>query len=294
MGRVLRPACLALALTLAACAAKPVPLPPAPAPQTRVTPEPVRREFALEGAVMQGGVVLGTAPETTLSLDLDGVEVPVTADGRFLIGLDRDAKEKVRLTARLRDGSSVVEEINVARRAWRIEHVNVPLRPSLPSEAFRRIRADELAQIEAARQVRTGSQGWRQRFIWPYSGRISGLFGAQRVYRGEPGSYHSGVDVAGPTGAIIRAPADGVVILATERPFSLEGNLLMIDHGMGLSSAFLHLSRIDVKPGEIVRQGQAIAAIGATGRATGPHMHWGLKWNQSRLDPLLLAGPMPE
>ncbi len=94
--------------------------------------------------------------------------------------------------------------------------------------------------------------------------------------------------------ALADALADGVVILAAPAPFTLEGNLLMIDHGMGLNSAFLHLSRIDVKPGERVRQGQPVGAIGATGRATGPHLHWGMKWNDARIDPLLLAGPMPE
>ena len=99
--------------------------------------------------------------------------------------------------------------------------------------------------------------------------------------------------MAGATGAPVVAPADGVVILAADKPFTLEGNLLMIDHGHGLNSAFLHLSRIDVKLGDHVSQGQRIGAIGATGRATGPHLHWGMKWNDARIDPLLLAGPMP-
>ena len=84
-----------------------------------------------------------------------------------------------------------------------------------------------------------------------------------------------------------------MVTLAADHPFTLEGNLLMIDHGHGLSSAFLHLSRIDVKLGQSIRQGQSIGAIGATGRATGPHLHWGLRWNEARIDPLLLTGPMP-
>lgn len=117
--------------------------------------------------------------------------------------------------------------------------------------------------------------GWRQRFIWPRTGRLSGLFGAQRIYQGTAGAYHGGVDVAGATGATVVAPAAGVVILAADRPYTLEGHLLMIDHGHGLNSAFLHLSRIDVKVGDAVAQGQRIGAIGATGRATGPHLHWG-------------------
>ena len=89
------------------------------------------------------------------------------------------------------------------------------------------------------------------------------------------------------------APADGVVILAADQPFTLEGNLLMIDHGNGLNSAFLHLSRIDVRVGEVVRRGQPLGAVGMTGRATGPHLHWAMKWRDARVDPLLLAGQMP-
>jgi murein DD-endopeptidase MepM/ murein hydrolase activator NlpD len=154
------------------------------------------------------------------------------------------------------------------------------------------LRPAELAQIAAARAQLTDAQGWRQRFLWPATGRISGLFGAQRIYRGEPGAYHSGTDIARPTGTPVVAPADGVVILAADRPFTLEGNLLMIDHGGGLNSAFLHLSRIDVKVGEHVRRGQAIGAIGMTGRATGPHLHWSLRWRDARLDPMLMAGAM--
>ena len=156
-----------------------------------------------------------------------------------------------------------------------------------------RIRRPELAQINAARSLDTGSEGWRQRFIWPVKGRLSGLFGSQRIYRGEPASYHSGTDITtGRSGTPFVAPADGVVILAADRPFTLEGNLLMIDHGMGLNSAFLHCSEILVKQGDRVRQGQVIGRIGMTGRATGPHLHWGLKWRQARLDPILFTGPM--
>jgi len=165
---------------------------------------------------------------------------------------------------------------------------------SQPSAEFQRRRAPELAQIAAARDVASDAQGWRQRFAWPVKGRISGLFGSQRIYAGEPGAYHSGVDVARPTGTPVAAPADGVVILAAAAPFTLEGNLLMIDHGMGLNSAFLHLSRIDVQVGDHVAQGQVVGAIGATGRATGPHLHWGMKWHDARIDPLLLAGAMPQ
>ncbi|WP_323809805.1 M23 family metallopeptidase [Sphingobium baderi] len=250
-------------------------------------------DFRLSGEMTQGGALRGTAPPGTVDLRLDGRPVPVESDGRFLIAFDRDAGPQARLTARLADGRVMERPLTIAPRAWRLERINAPMRPTKSTEAFMAIRKPELDRIASARATITDAQGWRQTFIWPRRGRISGLFGAQRIYQGTPGAYHSGVDVAGATGEPVVAPADGVVILAADRPFTLEGNLLMIDHGHGLNSAFLHLSRIDVKAGDKVRQGQMIGAIGATGRATGPHLHWSMKWNDARIDPLLLAGAMP-
>ena len=275
-------------LLLMAAAALPASAPPPAAPAA------VRPDFALMGAAQQGGVLTGTAPPGTVSLALDGQPVSFAADGRFLIGFDRDAGASAVLTARLADGREVSRPLAIAPRAWRIERVNVPKRPSIPSEAFERLRAPEVARIEAARQINAQSDGWRQRFAWPAQGRISGVFGSQRIYRGgEPGAYHSGVDIAGGAGAPVTAPADGVVVLAADKPFTLEGQLLIIDHGMGLNSAFLHLSRIDVKEGERVKKGQLVGAIGSSGRATGPHLHWAVKWRDARVDPMALAGPMP-
>ena len=279
-------------LALAGCVS-PRPAPPVeqPPPAAPVLLPPAG--FTLSGEREQGGLMLGTAPAGTTRLTLDGTSVPMAPDGRFLIAFDRDAKPVAELVATRSDGSSVRERIAVAPRAWRIERLpNLP-RVSQPGAEFQRRRPPELARIAAARAKVTSAEGWRQPFRWPATGRISGLFGAQRVYAGEPGSYHSGVDVAKPTGAPILAPADGVVILAADAPFTLEGNLLMIDHGMGLNSAFLHLSKIEVTEGQAVRQGQLIGRVGATGRATGPHLHWGMKWNDARLDPLLITGPMP-
>ena len=260
-----------------------------------VSPAMVSPDFRLDGPLMQGGAVTGTAPAGTIALHLGGQAVPVDADGRFLVAFDRDAAPVARLSARLADGRAIERQLTIMPRDWRIERVNAPLRPTRSTEAFLALRKPELEAIAAARATATDAQGWRQRFIWPRTGRISGLFGSQRIYQGQPGAYHGGVDVTGVTGAPVVAPADGVVILAAvDKPFTLEGHLLMIDHGHGLNSAFLHLSRIDVKPGDHVSRGQRIGAVGATGRATGPHLHWGMKWHDARIDPLLIAGPMPQ
>ena len=249
--------------------------------------------FALVGTPTQGALLTGIAPPGTATLTLDGKPVSVAPDRRFIIAFDRDAKPAAMLTATLTDGRVVTRALTVTPRAWNISRLDTLPKIPLPEPEFERLRPAELAQITAARAQVTGAAGWRQHFTWPTTGRISTLFGSQRIYKGEPGAYHAGIDIARATGTPVTAPADGVVILAADHPFTLEGNLLMLDHGMGLNSAFLHLSRIDVRPGEHVAQGQVIGAVGMTGRATGAHLHWAIRWRDAKIDPLLVAGPMP-
>nr|WP_234026990.1 M23 family metallopeptidase [Erythrobacter sp. HKB08] len=254
---------------------------------------PVEPQFQFDGQITQGGWLRGSAPRGTVSVTIDGEPLMLDGNRRFFAAFDRDAGSAKTLVATLADGRTITREIPVSERAWNIERVNVARRSGGPSASFMERRRPELEKINAARSVNADSQGWTQDFIWPVKGRISGRFGSQRIYRGEPGSYHSGIDIAtGGSGTPFVAPADGVVVLATEQPFSLEGYLLIIDHGNGLNSAFLHCSKIAVKEGERVEQGQYIGNIGSSGRATGPHLHWGIKWRDARLDPLLFAGPM--
>ncbi len=281
-----------LSLPLAACAPAlvppaPVALPPAAAP--RIVDN---ADFHLSGAIEQGGLASGILPAGTKSLSVDGKPIGFASDGRFIIGFDRDAGPAAQIEAVAADGTILRRILAVAPHQWQIESLPTLPRGTTPTPEFLARRKGEMEQITAARAVQSGSEGWRQRFVWPVTGRISGVFGSQRIYAGEPGAYHSGVDVARPTGTPIVAPADGVVILAAAAPFSLEGNLLMIDHGMGLNSAFLHLSRIDVKVGQVVKQGEVLGAIGMTGRATGPHLHWAMKWRDARIDAAPLAGTM--
>ncbi|MEH3104007.1 MAG: M23 family metallopeptidase [Sphingomonas phyllosphaerae] len=249
--------------------------------------------FGLPDGLRQGALVLGTAPAGTTRLTLDGAPVAVAPDDRFVIAFDRDARPQALLTATLADGTTQTATLTIAPGDWRIERLQTLRKIPVPSAEFAAKRSGELAQIVAARATDSEADGWRQRFVWPAQGRISGLFGAQRIYAGEPGSYHGGVDVAKPEGAEVVAPADGVVTLAADPPFTLEGRLLILDHGHGVTSAFLHLSRIDVRVGARVRQGQPLGLVGRTGRATGPHLHWAMTWNGARIDPLLVAGPMP-
>lgn len=295
-------------LLLAGCvpqAAAPDPAPPPlstraqevvqPVPTPSPTPaEPVRRSFEFAGQLEQGGWIRGRVPSNTASAMLGDTPIAFGEDGRFFAAFDRDQSGTVHLSALLASGATVARELTIAPRDWNIERVNVGRRAGGASESFMARRRPELEAIYSARAIETGSQGWRQDFLWPATGRISGRFGSQRIYRGgEAGSYHSGIDIAtGSSGTPFVAPADGVVVLAVT-DFSLEGQLLIIDHGQGLNSAFLHASRLLVSEGERVRQGQHIGDIGASGRATGPHLHWSLMWQDKRLDPLLFTGPMP-
>ncbi|AWW73274.1 peptidase [Erythrobacter sp. KY5] len=251
----------------------------------------VQATFSYSGELTQGGFVRGTVPTGTASASLGEQVLDIAPDGSFFAAFDRDSADSLPLTATLESGRIISEGISVSPREWQIQRVNVAKRPGGSSEAWWKRREPEWNAIQEARAKETGATGWTQDFIWPVKGRISGLFGRQRIYRGEPGSYHSGIDIAPGAGVPFVAPADGVVVLA-RTGFSLEGSLIIIDHGAGLNSAFLHASRIVVEEGQAVKQGDHIGNVGATGRATGPHLHWGLKWNAARLDPLLFTGPM--
>jgi murein DD-endopeptidase MepM/ murein hydrolase activator NlpD len=245
------------------------------------------------GKLTQGGWLRGVAPAGTRTVTLGGTALALASDGVFFAAFDRDAPASLALAVTAADGFSLSTELAIAPRAWRIESINVVKRPgTLPDAAFKAKRAGELARIGAARRQASSAAGWRQAMVWPASGRISGEFGAQRIYRGEPGAYHAGIDLAAPAGAEIRAPADGVVTLAAaDAPFTLEGHLLILNHGLGLTSAFLHCSDLVVHEGDTVAQGQLLGHVGMTGRATGPHLHWALTWQGRRLDPRLFAVP---
>ncbi|HEY0270294.1 MAG TPA: M23 family metallopeptidase [Sphingomonas sp.] len=268
---------------------------PAQPPVTPPAPLSQSMSFRFLGAMRQGGMLIGTAPAGTTALTLDGAAIPLTPDNHFLIAFGRDHGPGATLVAKSDDGGTITDMLTITPGVYRIEALPIP-KYQQPEAEFLKLREGELDQIKAARVAATTvrSDGWRQAFQWPAIGRVSGAFGAQRIYNGEKGSYHSGEDIAVPIGTPVRAPADGVVILAaTGDPFTLEGHLLMVAHGMGLDSAFLHLSHIDVKVGDSVKQGQVIGESGMTGRATGPHLHWALTWRGERIDPKLVAPPMP-
>ncbi len=292
---------LPAALLIAGCAAADPPLPPPPPPPVSAGPSVVRpqepvqpRTLSFQGAITQGGLAIGQAPVDAVTVMLDDQPVTMDANRRFVIGFGRDAGPTAIVTARFADGATIRQTLSIVKRQWDIQSIPGLRRRPTSDPDYERIRAAEIARIVAARDKRNASDGWQQRWLWPATGRISGVYGSQRILGGEPSAPHAGLDIARPTGTPVATPADGVVVLAGPPQFSLEGNLVIIDHGMGVNSAFLHLSRVDVTEGQQVKRGQTIGAIGATGRVTGPHLHWAVAWGGVRLDPALLLGPMPE
>lgn len=240
----------------------------------------------------QGGVVIATLPALA-SATVNGKPVRVGNDGTLVFGVGRDETGPLVVKLAWRDGRRETVRIRVMPRDWPIERVNgvPPKTVNPPPEIAERIRREQ-AGVTAARDRDDAREDFLGGFIWPVQGRISGRFGNQRIYNGDPKAPHSGMDIAVPTGTPVKSPAAGEVTFA-QPDLYLTGGTVLIDHGFGLSSNFLHLSRLDVKVGQHVRQGQVIGAAGMTGRATGPHVHWGFNWFGVRLDPLLLPGITP-
>ncbi|MBA6411748.1 M23 family metallopeptidase [Parahaliea sp. F7430] len=249
----------------------------------------------LQGTAQQGGLIWGSvAPGTTVRLGNE--QLDVLDDGTFFAGLGRDAPAVLELLLEGAAGSCE-QSLSVAARDYDIQRIEgVPQRTVTPPKAQQaRIKreAEIVAAAKAQRLFRSDLLlAALDGFDWPVIGRISGVYGSQRVYNGVPRSPHYGVDVAVPTGTIVRAPAAGVVTLA-EPDLFYSGGTIILDHGYQLSSSFLHLSKLHVALGDEVQPGEVIAEVGATGRATGPHLDWRMSWRKQRIDPQLLVSPMP-
>ncbi|MGJ8686947.1 MAG: M23 family metallopeptidase [Spongiibacteraceae bacterium] len=254
---------------------------------------PVLAEFTVHGPRVQGGLMWGqVAPGD--SVRLGGKAVSIAADGSFVFGVGRDAAARQLIEFCDAIGKCVEQELLIEQREYRVQRVNgVPQKTvTPPTEVLQRIR-EEGAMVRRARSQSLDRRDYKKTLNWPLLGPITGVFGSQRVYNGTPGRPHYGVDVAGPVGAIVRAPLPGVVTLV-HRDMFYSGGTLIVDHGQGVSSTFIHLSKVLVTVGQELEQGQVMAEVGATGRATGPHLDWRMNWFSERLDPALLLGPMPD
>jgi murein DD-endopeptidase MepM/ murein hydrolase activator NlpD len=218
-------------------------------------------------------------------------KLQLTKDGKFVIGLGRDAPPIAEIIT-TSQGKSEIHQFEVKARTYNIQRVEgVPQATVEPNKEQDERIAREAALVTKARKADLPLTFFTQKFQWPIIGPISGVYGSQRVYNGTPKAPHFGVDIAKPVGTMVKAPVGGVVTLVHPDMF-LSGGTLVIDHGHGLSSTFIHLSKILVKEGDKVKQGQDIALVGKTGRASGPHLHWAMNWFEERVDPQLLVESM--
>lgn len=244
----------------------------------------------LQGRFTQGGLIRGkTKPGAQVTLD--GRDLRVSPTGDFVFGFGRDAPAKAVLRIRLADGTVREKILAVARRIYTIQRID-----DLPPHFVTPLAA-VLARIkrEGAAIARVRARDLNQTYYlgdWlrPAEGPVSGVFGSQRILNGKKRRPHYGLDFAGPAGSPVIAPADGVVVLA-ESDLYYTGVTVIIDHGHGLTTAYLHMSKRMVKVGDFVERGQRIGLIGATGRVTGPHLDWRINWFNQRLDPAYTIPP---
>ena len=245
----------------------------------------------LPSHLQQGELVIGHAPPG-VKVEFDGRNLRVGDDGTFVFGLDRDAPAQGALQIHDAAGHATTFSFSVAKREYKIERIEgLPPKTVTPDpETAARIEREQ-ARVAQARTRDDAREDFLHGFLLPVSGaRISGIYGSQRIDNGTPKAPHMGLDMAVPAGTPVHAPAAGVVTFA-EPDLVLTGGTVLVDHGFGLTSSFLHMSRLDVKAGDAIEAGQVIGAAGMTGRATGPHVHWGFNWFDVRLDPALLPKP---
>lgn len=238
----------------------------------------------IQGNAFQGGLLFGQA-EPGSRVSLDSETITISSDGKFVIGFGRDETGKRLLQVISPGGEVFRQELTVQVRQYAIERVDglPPATVTPDPSAYARIKEDA-RMVATARQHRDQQAYYANGFSWPASGRISGVYGSQRVLNGEPRRPHFGLDIAAPEGTDVLAPADGLITL-THPDMYFSGGTIILDHGQGLSSTFLHLSKILVEAGTFVKQGDLIARIGATGRASGPHLDWRMNWLDRRVDP---------
>ena len=251
-----------------------------------------RMQITQAGEFVQGGIVRGQVPAGT-SVELDGKAVKVGPAGEFVIGFGRDQEGVVTLVFVDAEGSRSVQQEALRKRDYEIQRIEGVAKKyvSPPKETQKRIQ-DDAHRVRLARQAVLERTDFAGAFIWPAKGVISGVYGSQRFFNGEPRRPHFGVDIAAPTGTPVYAPAGGKVTLVRDLYFS--GWTVILDHGHGLSSSFLHLDKASVEVGQELKQGDLLGLMGATGRVTGPHLDWRMNWYSQRVDPAVLVEGKPE
>ena len=250
-------------------------------------------EVLVPDDIQQGQLVIGTAP-VDARIVFEGESLPIAPNGQFVFGFGRDAPPDSGLQITYSDGSMQDLPLQVAPRVYDIQRISgLPPKKVTPPPELQERLSRERGKVAAARGQFSIHMGWAAGFGWPAWGRVTGVYGSQRVLNDIPKRPHFGLDVAGPVGRPVYAPASGRVVLS-EADYYYEGGIIIIDHGFGVMSTMFHMHSVDVPVGTDVERGQMVGTIGAAGRATGPHVDWRINWNGRRLDPRFLVGEMPD
>ena len=239
--------------------------------------------FEVCGEIRQGELLLfKDLPAEVTKLKIDGREYPTTNEGTALVALHRDADKILSL----KDGKGKeLCKLKVEPAVWDIQRIEgVSQQKVTPDKSAENEIIREQNDVAKSLRIMQAGDYWRKGFVLPVEGRISGNFGNQRIFNGVPKSPHSGTDIAAPTGTPVKSAGDGVVVL-NGKDYFYTGNMVIVDHGQGLQTLYAHLQESKVKLGDVVKQGDIIGLVGSTGRATGPHLHWGASLNNVRFRP---------
>ena len=238
---------------------------------------------SINGCFCEGGIITGLISNND-QLKINNKEIVIFENGKFIYAFGRKSKNFVKL-----DINGKIKEFAVKKKKYKIENIKgLPRNKVEPSKKeIERILIDKNI-IKKAKEIGSKKKLFEKKFILPAQGRLSGVYGSQRILNSKPRSPHAGIDLAAKEGTKVVAPSSGIIKIVSKNMF-FTGNTIIMDHGLGLISIFAHLKEISVKQGEYIKQGQKIGTIGMTGRATGPHLHWGVYLEKKSVDPFVLV-----
>ena len=241
----------------------------------------------LKGSFIQGGLLVGKVSTEDI-VYYNGDRVPIDETGEFILGLGRKHPKKGQLKIIKDDRNTIIKNIIIKQREYKVQKINNLNKDKVtpPKEYYDRIK-NEVKIIKKAKSLDVNYSYYHAGFMMPAEGVITGVYGSQRILNGIPKRPHYGIDIANKPGSPILAPSDGIVVM-TEEDLYFSGATIILSHGRGLTSSLLHLKKILVEKGSLVKKGQLIGLMGDTGRATGSHLDWRMELRGVRIDPNLL------
>ena len=239
-----------------------------------------------EGKFMQGHFIIGKT-EIKSKIFIDKKEVKVSQDGFFVFGIDRDRKFDLVVTKILNGNQKKIIK-KIYKRKYQIQRIDGldEKKVTPPEEVYNRIK-EENNRIGKARAINSDLEFFKNQFIMPIKGIVTGVYGSQRVLNGKPKWPHYGIDIAAEKGTKIKSSGSGIVTMAEDDLYYTGGTIIM-DHGHGISTIYSHLEKVMVNVGDEIKQGEIIGTVGSTGRSTGPHLDFRVNWFQTRLDPMTI------